>query len=349
MTAPHQRVNRAPEIKHALTDVRRVLEQLGIMGEGKARMRQSAGFLIRCPVHTENTPSCSVQLVKGLLLWKCHGCDATGDVLTLIAVVRGLNMGRDFRQVLAEGARLAGLWGIVDELEGRGAAPPPPARPAPAQAPEEDPREWPPAEEVRELWNASDLVGADEQAAAYMTGRGIDPDRVDAGDLARVLPVGGGLPRWARFPSGRDWRSAGFRVVVPMYSAAGELRSLRAWRITPGEGAKRLPPGACKASELVMADTFGREMLRSGWQIATVVVVEGEPDHLARATITRDPRTAVLGIVSGSWTQAFADKCTVGAKVVVRTDQDDAGDRYAAEVMQSVRRRCFPFRTKRVA
>jgi hypothetical protein len=61
--------------------------------------------------------------------------------------------------------------------------------------------------------------------------------------------------------------------------------------------------------------------------------------------VTNDPDVAVLGIVSGSWTTTFAEKLPVGASVHIRTDHDAAGDRYAAEIVATIKRRCFPYRT----
>jgi hypothetical protein len=343
------RVNRAPEIRRALTDVRRVCDALGLTANGgKTVIRQPRGLTVRCVWHEENTPSCSVTLAEdGTIRVRCFGCNVGGDVLSLIAAARGMSLRSDFRAVLAEGARLAGLWGIVDELEGRGQAPPPISPPAPT-SPAQPPREWPPVEQVRDVWDAAGLVGDDPEAAAYMRGRGLDPDRIDAGDLARVLGTRA-LPRWASYrgeaDSAKPWPTLGYRVVVPMFSAAGELRSLRAWRIVDGPGPKRLPPAGHKASELVMADGFGRAMLAGTQAPSVVVVVEGEPDHCARSLVTNDPRTAVLGIVSGSWGPVFAARCPLGAKVAIRTDADKAGDKYAADIAESLARRCFTYRS----
>jgi DNA primase len=342
------RPNRAPEIKHALTDVTRVLDGLGMLGQGKQRQKQAGGWIILCPWHAENTPSCSVRLVDGVILAKCHGCDAGGDVLSLVAVARGLSTGRDFRQVLVEAARLGGLWQIVDELEGRGEAPAPRpiARTTPAQ--EAPVRDYPPSGEVEALWARSGPADEDPAVSEYLWSRGLNPVLVDTVDLGRAVPADGAMPRWARCRFG-DWREAGYRIVVPMYDANGDLRSVRGWRVTDGEGPKRLPPFGHKASELVMADAWALAWLRGERQPERVVVVEGEPDWMTWSTHLNDPHTATIGIVSGSWHEALARKFPVGCRVDVRTDHDDAGDRYASEVEKSLRRRCFVHRTRRVA
>lgn len=353
------RPNRVPEIKSALSDPTSVLDALGILGEGRARQRQAAGWMIRCPVHADRSPSCSVQNRGGELLWKCHSCDQGGDVLTLVAAVRGLSMsGRGFIEVLVEAARLGGLWHIVDELEGRASdverreAPRRAAAPPPEMAPERE-RTWPDRGEVEALWGTCGLVSEDDEASAYLAGRGIDAAMVDALELGRVLPGRGALPRWASYRGAAavssTWRELGYRLIVPMFDPDGAMRSVRAWRVRLGEGPKRLPPSGHKASGLVMADTFARAMLTGSRTPDRVVVVEGEPDHFVRCIVTRSPSTAILGIVSGSWTQDFADKLPRGVRVDVRTDADDAGDRYAAEIIASVKRRCIPYRIARSA
>jgi len=269
-------------------------------------------------------------------------------VLSLVAAARSLSVSRDFKQILVEAARLAGLWQIVDELEGRGTAPEPMPITRAQPAPETPTRVYPPSGEVEALWAASGPVDEDSEASAYLWSRGLNPDLVDGGGLARAVQKARPMPAWARCRFG-DWREAGYRVLVPMYDSGGDMRSLRGWRITDGEGPKRLPPFGHKASELVMADRWALAWLRGERQPERVLVVEGEPDWMTWSTHLNDPHTATIGIVSGSWHDALARKFPVGCRVDVRTDQDQAGDRYAAEIAKSLRRTCFVHWTKRAA
>lgn len=337
----NSRPNHAPAIKQALSDPKRLLEALGILGEGCNRQRQTNGFLVRCPVHGDRTPSCSVQRIDGVVLWKCHGCQATGDALSLVAAVRGLSMrGAGFRDVLLEAARIAGLWGVVDEIEGRAKSDdsPPLAATAPPQRQEAvmAPRTYP--DDADAFWGALSAAGTVELAAEYLRGRGIDPDAVDAKDLARAIPEHGALPAWAVCRGG-TWREANYRLIVAMFDASGALRGVRAWRIADGDGPKRLPPYGHKASELVMADAFGLAWLRGQREPKRIVITEGEPDWLTWSTRLNDPSTATIGIVSGSWHRALAHRVPIGCRVDVRTHLDQAGDRYAAEIETSLRRR----------
>jgi CHC2-type zinc finger protein len=328
------------EIKFALTDVRRVCDALGLTRDGgKTVLRQAAGLIVRCPVHEDRTPSCSVQLREGVLLWRCHGCGSSGDVLTLIGAVRGIPLsGVGFREVLIEGARLAGLWGLVDELEGRASFAERP-RPAPTlpQAAPEPPRAYP--DGVDAFWANLGPVDEDQEVSGYLWSRAINPTLVTVRDLARVLPVRGSLPEWARCRGG-SWRDASYRLIVPMFNADGILRSVRGWRIGGlSVLPKRIPPSGCKASGLVMADEFGQAMLRGTISPERVVIAEGEPDFATWAARLNDPTTATLGIISGSWSTSFAAKIPIGAHVDVRTDRDEAGERYYAEIYASLRRR----------
>jgi hypothetical protein len=347
------RPNYAPEIRRTLTDPRGVCEQLGIITDNGSFTRQSGrGVIVRCPSpdHVENTPSCSIRVgPDGTIAVKCFGCEWGTDVLGLIAAVRGLSLtGAGFRDVLVEGARLAGLWGMVDELEGRSptADRPRPAPTLPQEAPE-PPRTYPAG--VESFWAGLDPVTADDEVAEYLSGRAIDPERVEARDLARTLPSAGSLPSWALCRGG-TWREANYRLIVPVFDTNGELRGVRGWRVGGDPSLpKRIPPFGCRASGLLMADSWGLAMLRGTRAPERVVITEGEPDTLVWGTRLNDPSTATIGIVSGSWSSELAMRFPIGCRVDIRTHADAAGDRYAAEIESGLRRRCFVFRSKEAA
>lgn len=154
------------------------------------------------------------------------------------------------------------------------------------------------------------------------------------------------MPPWARCRGG-TWREASYRLIVPMWDAEGGLRSVRAWRVGGDpELPKRLPPSGCKASELVMADEWGLAMLRGQRAPERAVIAEGEPDTLTWMTRLNEPGTATIGIISGSWHAELADRFPIGTQVIVRTDQDVAGDRYYDQIRNGLKRRCFVSRSK---
>ena len=65
-------------------DLLRVLEHYEI----EVRDMGPGNQLILCPVHSEDRPSCSVHVEKGL--WNCKACLATGDAFTIIMQREGL-------------------------------------------------------------------------------------------------------------------------------------------------------------------------------------------------------------------------------------------------------------------
>ncbi|WP_394829289.1 hypothetical protein [Pendulispora albinea] len=99
-------------------------------------------------------------------------------------------------------------------------------------------------------------------------------------------------------------------MILPVYDARGDMRSVRAWRIIEGDSPKRLPPGGYKTSGLVLADGSAVSVLATGGWIDEVnlhvVITEGEPDFLTWATRYSDAdqdAPVVLGVVGGLWTE----------------------------------------------
>ena len=334
-----QSSNRADEIRRVLTDARELCVRLGL---AEGARPQSHGLFVPCPWHNERTPSCSVRRAPdGTLSVHCFGCDVSGDVFDLIAVANGLNSRRDFPRVLRIAAELAG---VPSDLGGAHRGPPIRAR---RVLPE--PR-YPPVEDVAGLWAACRPVGDVSEVAAWLHSRALDAGAGEDFDLARALPLAARLPEWAG-SRWQTWGQAGYRLVLPMFDSHGVMRSLRARRVVAGEGPKNLAPAGYRTGGLVMADALGRVLLTSGKRPEScpesvpvrIIVAEGEPDFLTWATRFSDAdetAPAVLGVVSGSWTSGIAERLPDGARVTIRTDPDDAGERYACAVFESLRGRC---------
>lgn len=288
--------------------------------------------------------------------WRCHECDASGDAIDLVAYVlegrRCRELAGDRKDRVREWCeRFAGVDG------GRRYRP----------TTKEPPR-YPAADELAQLWEICGPVVDDVEAAAWLTARGIDPELVAARDLARALPIGAGAvaPAWAAFEreSGpaRSWDEAGFRLIVPLYDAAGVMRSVIARRITEGKGIKGVSPTGCKRSELVMADAMGRYALEHGRAHAelgdrpVLVVAEGEADFLCWATEPyRGARFGTWGIVSGSWSKGIAARVPSGAALVIATDHDEPnpktgkrqGEEYCAAIVASLEARAAELELER--
>lgn len=324
-------MNAAQALRHELVDVYGLVTCLGLV-DGYRPVKQAGGVIIRCPWHEERTPSCSIRVGRdGTIAARCHGCGATGDALSLVAVARGLDLRRDFGEVLQAGAEIAGRSDLADGAVHHG-APSPRPRPAPE-------RTYPPTRDVLAVLAACVPVANDAEASAMLAARGIDPEFVDDAELVRVLPRGASLPRWASF-RGVPWTRTGHRLVLPMFDADGAIRSVRAWRIGASETPKRLPPAGHRASGLVLADAFALAMLRGTYAPRRVLVLEGESDFLAASVGWRHVLAARIGIVSGSWSEDFAARIPDGADVALWTDDDTPGNKYADDIAATLEGRC---------
>lgn len=331
----------AREIRVALADPRQLCEKLGLT---KGAERQATGLLICCPAHGDRTPSCSVTRGRdGTIRVRCFACDWTGDALSLVAVVHQLDVRNDFREVLLEAAELAGLHQVVDEIRGAAEWKPRPAPLAPELGP--DP-EYPPADEVADVWEAGGDASGDPVAAKYLDSRRLDPRAASELGLLRVLPTADELPMplpaWARYGA-VSWQRSGHRMVVPVYDHTGAMRSLRAWRIEGNAPAKRVPPVGCKATGLLMANRHAVQILRERCAPRRVLVVEGEPDFATAAV--RWSSLAIFGVINGGWNEGFAERVPLGSEVIVATHHDDAGEKYAALVTKTVRSRAVVSRS----
>jgi hypothetical protein len=322
----------AAEIRRTLTEPIVACERLGLL---KGSSRQPSGVTILCPAHGERNPSCSVTRGRdGTLRFKCHGCQATGDLLTLVATVHDLDLRTDFKAVLLEAAQIAGLSHVVDELNERQPYTP---RPLPELPEPEAERDYPPVSEVEAVWAAGRPVAGDSAAGGHLVGRGLDARTVDSLGLLRALPADASLPSWARY-RGRPWTASGHRMIARVYDAAGTCRSVRAWRVEGEAAAKRLPPGGHRATGLVMANKRARELLTGERAAPRVIVIsEGESDWCSACVAW--PMLAIFGITSGSWDEDFAKRIPIGSEVVIRTDNDRAGDVYADQILKTIKTR----------
>lgn len=336
----------ARDIRYQLTDARKLCEALGLLDGSK---KNAGGLLIRCPAHEERTPSCGVTRGKdGTLRARCFACDWSADAFGIIAQVHGLSTrGDDFREVLAIGADIVGDLALADEL--RGGQPrretqirrvePPPTEPE---------RDFPPREDVADLWARCVPCDEDETAAQYLQGRSIDPKDASSMHLLRVIPRDlEQLPEWAGVKAPGDdrpmplivpWSVTGHRIITRTWAADGQPVSVRAWQCDGKPGPKRLPPRGHAAMGLVLANKAAAKMLAGKNRPYRVVIVEGEPDWVTWST--RLPDAVVLGVGSGWWTQQHADRIPNGTPVLVRTHNDKAGDGYARNVADTIGERC---------
>tara|TARA_R110002072_G_scaffold130984_3_gene270298 strand:- start:288 stop:1271 length:984 start_codon:yes stop_codon:yes gene_type:complete len=286
----------------AAVDLRTLFEARGVRFNSRGRAR--------CPFHDERSPS--FHLWKGRR-YKCFGCGAGGDALDALQELGGLT----FPKAVDELKRLAGR--SLEDLP-------------PAPVLEARPEVRAPKEEVGELW--ASCLALTRSARDYLGWRGLDPDRVAALDLCRVLPTSP-LPAWARF--GRmSWGEAGYPLVFPLFDEQGELASLRA-RPCESRQPKALPAQGLSSRGLLLANAEGALLLR-GKVFSHALVAEGETDLIAASL--RWSGLPVVAVYSGGWRSSLAGAFPEGAHVLVGTHHDKAGDRYAATIARDLSGRC---------
>jgi hypothetical protein len=194
----------------------------------------------------------------------------------------------------------------------------------------------PPAAEAIALWNRATPANEDPEVTAMLDRRGVDPYLVADRDLMRALPERGALPEWATV-GGLRWDQSRHRGLVPTFEALGGHQSLRARSTVQDAEPKEVAPAGHSATGLVMADAGARQMLETGALFGPLWVAEGTIDFLVAATTWSDSSdVAVLGIMSGSWTPELAARIPDQAHVVIATDDDETGDKYAARIVESL-------------
>lgn len=218
------------------------------------------------------------------------------------------------------------------------------ARPRPVVLHDVSPPEaptYPPLEEVQAFWRSCSAVTARASVSHWLRSfRGIDPELVVLGDLARAIPEAG-APAWAG-----HWDRVGNKLVVPLYDSKGEIRSVLGRAVRPNVDRKSIAPTGFARAGLVMADGNARAMLVAGELPPSaerrIIIVEGEPDFLTAATATAtdgDALPAVIGVVQGSWSAELAARIPSGVRLVISVHVDDAGEKYARAIWNSVAKR----------
>jgi ribosomal protein L37AE/L43A len=303
---------------HALFDA------AGLVLRGSGRNRA------RCPRCQDGSRDVSIGERGGIGVWRCHHCGESGSAVDFVAHSRGISV----REAVAELERMAGADAGAARSKSR-----PPRVSAP---------EYPPASEVFALWNRCLSLQGDPEVAAAWKGRGINVALVESLDLARVLPRGAAVPRWAWGPGG-SWSAGPYRLLVPMFDHAGRMVSLHA-RIAqaPKGTTKALSPCGYQLAGSIMADGLGRRLLagdRDGQERVHrggVLIAEGVPDFLAWAThlSAADEPPALFGAIAGSWTAEIAARIPDRVRVGIATHEDAAGEKYAQQIARTIAERC---------
>lgn len=263
--------------------------------------------------------------------WHCHACGQKGSVVGLVSlhlfkvqIEKGDPRWPEIQAWCSE-------HGLFNGAPGKVVALPPPSRPPP--------------HEVAALWDASLPIrdaaaevapsASTRAALAFLAQRDFQPGDLPA-DLVRLLPD----PRKHRYPCWwpRSWAAA-WRLVVCAYTPQGTAASLHARSVIPDEGGPKTRwPKDYEARGLLFANSQGVQLLRGERpEIQAVLIVEGLTDLLAAARLCLP--IAVLGGASGCWVALEAVRFPEHVPIIVGTDLDPTGDKYAMEIARFVRPR----------
>lgn len=274
------------------------------------------GFTL-CPAHSERTPSAKVSPGDGCLRWHCFACKAGGDVFSFIQASMG---GAPFPEVLREAARGLG-WVPGDNWE------PPPPKEMKAR-----PKLPAPGAEARGLWHEAKAV-PDSVAANLHENRGLNAFPTDT---VRWHAETFGQS-WSRTRAGGDWADSDHRMIFRLFDRAGTHQSLVARSPFCSAGPKSLVPSGRDATGLCMLNRLAWECVREPIKAQSVeqfMIVEGEMDFLAACQFR--PKAHIVGIRPSSWGRDWGSLYPDGSTLNIFTDPDQAGQRYAQEIMATV-------------
>jgi hypothetical protein len=331
MSTPFSDIKRA----FGAVEIRQLAEEEGLHRRGSGSNRSE------CPgCRDGDVRGVSIGERENVGVWKCQRDERhRGTAIDFLALARGIE--------IVAAAKL------LEERAGLTSVPRRPSQVRPAPPPRVARR--PPLGEVVEVWKhiAKPILDVPDVAALWRE-RGLDLAAIEDRDLARALPQGAAMPKWA-FGGGAKWSEGPNRLLIPMFEAAGEITSLHARAARAPKGApKGLSPLHCEIAGLVFADPLahlvlagrGHDLLRAAW----LLIAEGGPDFLTETTRHSDAdekAPAVIGAIAGSWTEEIAKRVPDGARVLVAVHHDDAGDKYAAAIVRTLADRCEVRRQRR--
>ena len=316
------------ELRRSLNDPAALCEALGLSRGAK---RQARGVTVLCPFHKEKTPSLSVTLGDdGTLRFRCFGCGESGDALSLVAAVRGLDIKSDFLRVAEEAASLAGVH--VDHRESerkRGPVRLDAASYAALTAHLVEICPWPDDPDVYSYMERRVLVI--QGSAAGLAG--LPRAEAQAPVLSKLLEtfsvetlVGAGLvweDRGTKTPDLRRFARPDHRLLIPWRGLDGSIAILQRRRLDAGEPKYIFPPG------MKPALPFGAERLRAHEADRAIVFCEGAADVLAlRLLDSRDGLGILpLGLPGlDGWRPDWA-RFAKGREARIGFDADEAGEK----------------------
>lgn len=315
------------QLKRLLIDVPAICAALDL--HNGARL-QPQGLLILCPWHAEKHASCSVRIgADGLMGVKCFACGASGDVLTLIARARGLDIRTQFVVVLAEAQRMAEhiTAGASTHMLGDMSA-------------EEKNSQARARARVAEALLATCPLEAVPEACAYLEGRQLLDEAFADGwgalpaAFEKIIGVINqvisslGLELWEQsgFPSpqgGLPWME--HQLLIPWRDPSGDIATLQR-RLSRPAGDDEQPYVFPRGGAAVWP--YGIELVTSSDESMDIAFVEGAVDALALRVLYRkyDVERIVVAVPGvGNIHREWAELAR-GRTVHVAFDRDEAGE-----------------------
>jgi DNA primase len=308
--------------------VRDATDLVELAGEYTELRRAGADRMIGlCPLHDERTPSFTISPTKQL--FKCFGCDAGGDVLSLVQSKEGL----DFPAALEFLARRAGIE-LQREDEDPGVA----ARRARRV------RELVPLDRAAAFYAAHlrrPRSPEAAQAAEYLASRGIDEATRETFALGFAPPEKTALLRSAQSAgfSAKELSDVGLvsrprgggplqdrfrgQLMFPVCDMRGRVLGFGARKVGSARGPKYInsPSGAiyCKSELLYGAHHARAAAAKAG----AVIVVEGYLDALAMHQAGIVNTVALMGTAVSEGQMSVVKR--LAPTVVLMLDGDEAG------------------------
>jgi hypothetical protein len=257
--------------------------------------------------------------------WRCHQCDAHGDAVTLASWLCGEH-GR-INAAVREACEAKGL--LDPDVTVR------PNRPRTI-----DPG-YPPTAEIAAFRRELGSVLVDQATVEWLQSRKLDPNTIASIGCVGALPINAKTPLWAKVKN-VSWQMLGYRLIAPLVDSKGSVRSWHARLVsTPTEGQqKSVNPLGYSMAGLSLACYRARGIMESDPTMMEharkygVIIAEGLPDWLTWQI--REPNMAIFGMLSGSWTQAHADRLPDGCNVIIATHEDDQGEKYCGSILRTL-------------
>jgi DNA primase len=304
--------------------VREAADVLAIVGQHTQLKRVGRNYVGLCPFHAEKTGSFNINAELGL--WRCYGCDKSGDIITFVREVEHL----DFVGAVEW---LAGRTGIqlryTQSGEGEGR--------------KERQRLVETMEKAVEWYHDRLLTSPDAgRARSYLRARGFDGDEVrkfrlgwapDAWDaltrdlgLSEAMLKGTGLGYINSIGRRQDFFRA--RILFPIYDTGGDPVAFGGRKLDGAEGPKYLnipETRLYKKSKVLYGLNWSKE---DAVRADEVIICEGYTDVIGFAAVGLPRAVAPCGT---SLTEDHVRLLQRFAKTLVLAFDPDAAGQAAAE------------------